>query len=811
MKTNKIVSIIIAGAIAGLTATGATANNPLSVSSSTAVITYDAAAGTFDLRTKAGDSLITGAHVEAAFATTGGKSEVSFAGAQNLSCSSAWIKDSFGTGGEIRCALPGADELPDVTQIIRSYKGKSYFITYLEISNRSAATIRIDRVLPVAADSKAGASILPASSPDSLVILENGHKNRFDFWVRMIRATGESDSNWTAALYDLNTGRALIGGFLTQETSLGSIYATPGETGGGLGSFGARAVFSPFKRIKPGAKLKTDALYLQYEPKDAVGALETLGRTIAATNKLPKPPINAPVFWDTWYSHYNDSINENIVLRNLDVVSEKLKPYGVNTFEIDAGWQDDTSDWMYNKERFPNGMKYVADKIRVKGLKSAIWIAPFMLGEKMPVVIEHPDWFLEMATYGKALMPKDKRALDVSNPQAQQWLRDVIGRIAREWGFDILKVDFTYYSLEGKSYNQPGRTRTELFREAYRIIRDAAGPGKMILAVGVPVGYHAGVVDYMRTGLDNAPRWGTESGYATQGTLPSYRSMIRRWFLNGAVWMNDPDDVYTGYEPTFKRWNQPVQPRNELLAWISAVGLTGQMIEFADEPASMNPERLSLVRSIMPVYGAGARPVDLFLKEHPEILDLPVTKPEKWHVVGMFNWGVNKTMRGEEINGTREMYLKFADLGLPANGSYRLYDFWERKYLGEYKISYVAKLPPRSVRVVAVHPALARPQFLGTNRHITMGATDIAQIRWDGKTKALSGKQSAVAGFEYDLAFYVPKGYELKSAKAGGKAAKTVASEDGRVLNLFFKPAKTGSIEWSLTFGKPTKKTSKKK
>ncbi|MFA6449472.1 MAG: hypothetical protein WCX65_08395, partial [bacterium] len=270
---------------------------------------------------------------------------------------------------------------------------------------------------------------------------------------------------------------------------------------------------------------------------------------------------------------------------------------------------------------------------------------------------------------------------------------------------------------------------------------------------------------------------------------------------NGRVWLNDPDVIYTGYDETSGRWNQPPQPRAELVAWISAVALSGQSVETADAPDALEGDRLRLTRVAMPVYRGSARPLDLFTRDLPETLALKVDKPfGGWNVVGLFNWGENSGPDGPIPAAEREIRVDFAQLGVAKGAAVRAYDFWNDKYLGEFKGGFSALLKPREAAVVALQPALARPQFLATNRHITMGATDIKSIAWDSKTKTLSGAQSAVAGFEYHLAFYVPKGYKFKAAKLSAGAAKTGLSNGGKVMDLRFTPVKSGDLKWKLTF-----------
>lgn len=82
-------------------------------------------------------------------------------------------------------------------------------------------------------------------------------------------------------------------------------------------------------------------------------------------------------------------INEKFILREIDN-AEKI---GLDIVQIDDGWQSgSTADpkrrdknglrifaddfWLLNEERFPHGMKYVADYAAQKGIKLGLWFAP---------------------------------------------------------------------------------------------------------------------------------------------------------------------------------------------------------------------------------------------------------------------------------------------------------------------------------------------------------------------------------------------------------------------------------------------------
>ena len=47
-----------------------------------------------------------------------------------------------------------------------------------------------------------------------------------------------------------------------------------------------------------------------------------------------------------------------------------------------------------DKEKFPHGLRYLADRIREIGLRPALWIGAYC-PSKDPLYQEHPEWFLD--------------------------------------------------------------------------------------------------------------------------------------------------------------------------------------------------------------------------------------------------------------------------------------------------------------------------------------------------------------------------------------------------------------------------------
>lgn len=171
--------------------------------------------------------------------------------------------------------------------------------------------------------------------------------------------------------------------------------------------------------------------------------------------------------WSSWsmqsskYPGLNDKGNysyltEANVLKQADAVAAKLKRYGYQYVNIDAGWW---ADWNWNfgydqngrptpnPERFPHGMKYVADHIHRDGLKAGIYI-PVGLAKGVydngdfpvagaPGCSTHDFVYPDLRTTNGW---DSSYKIDFSNTCSQKYI-DSIASMFAGWGYDFLKID----------------------------------------------------------------------------------------------------------------------------------------------------------------------------------------------------------------------------------------------------------------------------------------------------------------------------------------------------------------------------------
>jgi|GEM_PF-24831 len=249
--------------------------------------------------------------------------------------------------------------------------------------------------------------------------------------------------------------------------------------------------------------------------------------------------------YTTWYQHYTN-ITQQIVLDNLEAFGARKVP--IDIFQIDDGWQSAVGDWLHVNEKFPQGMRALADRIHEAGYRAGLWLAPFVAERKSLVISEHPEWFLRDAAGNPVpagnsnLWSGDFYALDLYDPGFRDYLTTVFHSILHEWKFDLVKLDFLYGACLAPG---GGRTRGRKMVDAMDFLRRLAGD-KLILGCGVPLGPAIGRVEVCRIGPDVGHEWANTLTRGlgireTISTVTALENAMGRRHLSGRAFSNDPD------------------------------------------------------------------------------------------------------------------------------------------------------------------------------------------------------------------------------------------------------------------------------
>ncbi len=516
---------------------------------------------------------------------------------------------------------------------------------------------------------------------------------------------------------------ALLTGFLSASTWLGQVYYQRRE--GAL----AAVVLLDGIRLEPDETLSLPPLWL------ALGAQTALPCAYAeavAAELGRRPRQDAPTGWCSWYYYFSE-VSEAGIVENLAALGSLEKTAPVELVQIDDGYQTAIGDWLSVNAKFPSGMAALATHIRRAGYRPGIWLAPFTVAATSLVASEHPEWLVR-ADNGKPAFAghnwsADLHALDTSHPGARAWLRSVFTTIVREWGYDYLKLDFlACAAIEGTRYD-PRATRASALRDGLALIREVVGDDVYLLGCGAPLLNAVGIVDAMRIGPDSAPYWspryeGLPVPFSEAHALPTMEGALRntltRAWMSPTFWTNDPDCLLV-------RELRSELTLDEVRAFATAVGLSGGMVVVSDRLTDLPPERLEVVSRLLPPLAERALPDDYFSFGIPQRASMTLAGAAGVvHLVGVFNGSPRD----------RDVSIAWDALGLP-QGTYHATEFWTGRYLGASPTGQNLHVTPHGAALLALRPMSTEPTLLSTSFHISQGAHDVTEWRYDLGERAL--------------------------------------------------------------------------
>lgn len=133
-------------------------------------------------------------------------------------------------------------------------------------------------------------------------------------------------------------------------------------------------------------------------------------------------------------------MNEKNVREQMELAAEA----GCELFILDAGWQQSIGEWVPHREKFPNGLRPLADRAHELGMKFGIWAELESADLDSKTCLEHPEWIMTFPGQGfrSELRENENRALlNFAIPDVMEAMYTAIDRQITEAGLDYFKID----------------------------------------------------------------------------------------------------------------------------------------------------------------------------------------------------------------------------------------------------------------------------------------------------------------------------------------------------------------------------------
>ncbi|MFJ5758552.1 alpha-galactosidase [Neobacillus sp. NPDC093182] len=181
-----------------------------------------------------------------------------------------------------------------------------------------------------------------------------------------------------------------------------------------------------------------------------------------------------PILINNWEATYFN-FNEEKILS----IAKTARDLGIELFVLDDGWfgkrNDDTSslgDWFEDKEKLPNGIQGLSEKIDALGMRFGLWFEPEMVCKDTKLFQQHPDWIIATPNR-RASHGRNQFVLDFSRNEVVDHIFTLMDNILSKSKISYIKWDMNRYMTEIYSasldFDQQGEVAHRYILGVYRL------------------------------------------------------------------------------------------------------------------------------------------------------------------------------------------------------------------------------------------------------------------------------------------------------------------------------------------------------
>ncbi|MBO0826582.1 MAG: alpha-galactosidase [Streptosporangiales bacterium] len=237
-----------------------------------------------------------------------------------------------------------------------------------------------------------------------------------------------------------------------------------------LAGFGHEA-FGPY-RLAPGETLTTP-VFAHLWTDGGFGGASREWHAYARSHVLPRADEVRPVLYNSW-----EATGFDLDQPSQERLAERAADLGAELFVVDDGWFGSRTsdhaglgDWHVNRERFPDGLGPLIERVHELGMAFGIWVEPEMVNPDSELYRAHPDWVYHFQNRTRHEM-RNQLVLNLARRDVADWIYEQLHRLLAENDIAFVKWDmnrpFTEAGWPGDADN-PDRLWLDHVHNLYRV------------------------------------------------------------------------------------------------------------------------------------------------------------------------------------------------------------------------------------------------------------------------------------------------------------------------------------------------------
>ncbi|MGW1163504.1 alpha-galactosidase [Streptomyces sp. NPDC002519] len=322
---------------------------------------------------------------------------------------------------------------------------------------------------------------------------------------------------------------------------------------------------------------------------------------------IPDADRDRPVLYNSW-----EATGFGIAEEQQRALAQRAAAMGVELFVIDDGWfgartsdRAGLGDWTPNPDRFPNGLKPLADEVHALGMQFGIWVEPEMVNADSDLYRAHPDW-VQYQPGRRRTEFRNQLVLNLAREDVQEYLWERLDALLTSAPIDYVKWDFnrcfTDAGWPGDAY--PQRLWVDHVRALYGLL-------DRLRAAHPQVAFESCSGGGGRVDLGIMSR--TDQVWTSDNTDPLDRLAIQHGFSQihparvMAAWVTDSPNTQLNGRVSALRFRF-------VSAMAGVLGVGGDLAEWTEEELAEARDWVGLYKEIRPVVQRG----DLYRLRPPE-------------------------------------------------------------------------------------------------------------------------------------------------------------------------------------------------